>query len=288
MLSAGIPRPRRALKITAAIAVGSWLSVAWGAFEMAATGVETTRTALMIGVALLPAIIAPLMAINFWWATRIEAALRRGEGAIGRWRIPAQALATFIVEDRERSSHGMAYMNDWTPPRAPPAEGIEIIFGTNGVLAHDTYFTLSKTGFYTFGRVGLLPRSPLSIEFETKTTHVSANSAVIVRRIRSVLRLPITRADCPETKRVLDHYRRESAGTIAANPDFYPNRVRFGLIAAPICLVFAGAGFVLQHQGIDFGILPTLMTIVGGVFAFTAILIAVLAAIVGRARRKRG
>jgi hypothetical protein len=288
MLSAGIPHPRRTLLIALSVSAASWLSIAWGAAEMAAAGVETTRTAAMVGLAIIPAIFGPLLALNVWWAARIVAALRRGENVVGRWRTPPEALRAFASEDKARSALGPELFNDWGPPRRPPPEGVDIIFGKDGVLAHETYVPLTRAGFYTFGHVGLLPRAPLSIEFATTATHVGGGTAIVVRRTRNALRFPILRADCPAALKVLEHYRRPETGTIAADPDFYASRVRFGLIAAPICLLFAGAGFVLSRLAPEDNILPMLMMIFGGVFGVGALLIALLAAIIGRVKRRRG
>jgi hypothetical protein len=287
MLSAGIPKPRVALRITLAVSVLSWLSVAWGAAEMAGTGKETTRTAAMIGIALLPAILGPLMALNIWWAVRIVTALRRGEGVVGRWRLTTGEIGTFVAEDRNRSLRGLEYINDWTAPRRPPSDGVEIIFGKDGVVAHDAYFTLSKAGFYTFRGVHILAHSPLSIEFATTATTVSGATAIAVRRTPGALRFPIPRADDPEVLKVLEHYRRPETGTIAANRDFYSSRMRFGLIAGPVCLLFAGAGFALQLLIAGDDILPMLMMIFGGVFGVAALLLAGIAAFIGRAKRTR-
>jgi hypothetical protein len=287
MLSVGIPKPRRTLAIVLAVSAASWLSIIWGAAEMAVTGAETTRTGAMIGIAILPATLGPLMALNVWWAVRIVEALRLGESVVGRWRVSAEQLQAFAAGDTARSSHGLAYLNDWTSPRTPPPEGVEIIFGKDGVVAHDTYFTLSKAGLYTFGAVGILPHSPLSIEFTTTSTHVGGATAVVIRRTPGVLRFPITSADCPQALKVRDHYRRPETGTIAANPNFYRSRVRLGLTAAPVCLLIAGGGFALQSHLARDHLLPQLMMIFGGVFGVGALLLAVLAALIGRAKSRR-
>jgi hypothetical protein len=282
MPNTGVRNPARSVLIALVITLLAWGAVAYGFWEMNATGVETTWTAAMIGIGLLPAIFGPFVVLNFWAGVNVIAAIRRGEGVIARWHIPAADLAAFKAEDDKRSRHGMEYLNDWTPPREVPPEGIEIVFAGNGVLVQDTYFILPNFGPIRFERVGILTGHPLSIEYVMVAPYVTRFSA---RQTRSVLRLPILRADDPQALKVLDHYRQVLAGKVASNPDFYPNRVRFGLIAASVLLPIAGLGAALDQNGFDQVDVPSIIVIFGGIFGVAALLLALVAWILGRRQR---
>ena len=279
--------------IALAIALLSWASVAWGVLEMRANDwQETSGSGLKIGFALLPALLGPFAALNFWWAVRVEAALRRGENVLARWRVSGAALTAFIAQDAERSAHGPAYLNDWTPPTippaAPPADGLEIIFGKMGVLVGDHYFALYKSGLYKFTAVGILPADPLCIEFVTVTTMVSNVSTVIVRRSTAVLRLPVVSANDPAALRALDHFRKVLNGDIDPNPGFYQRRIRIGLIGAAVFLLPALAGYWIGPQNDDYLDPPSLVVIFGSIFGFAFLLLATLAWLLARAQKPRG
>lgn len=282
MPNTGVRNPARSVLIALAITLIAWGSVAYGFWEMNTTGVETLRSALMIGIGLLPAILGPFIVLNFWAGVNVIAKIRCGEGVIARWRIPAADLAAFVAEDTKRNSHGMEFLNDWTPPREVPPQGIEIVFTQNGVMAHDTYFILPNFGPVRFERVGILPMHPLSIEYVMVAPRVDRFS---YRETRSVLRLPIPRADDPQALKALDHYRQVLAGKIASNPDFYRNRVRFGLAAALVLLPLAGLGAALDQNGFDEVDAPSIIVIFAGIFGVAALLLALVAWILGRQRR---
>lgn len=250
---------------------------------MNATGVETLRSALMIGIGLLPAILGPFVVLNFWAGVNVIARIRRGEGVIARWRIPAAALAAFMIEDDKRNRHGLEYLNDWTPPREIPPEGIEIVFAGNGVLVHDTYFILPNFGPIRYERVGILPAQPLSMEYVMVAPYVTRFS---YRQTRSVLRMPVPGADDPQVLKTLDHYRQVLAGKIASNPEFYPNRIRFGLSAAAVLLPIAGLAAALDRNGFDEVDLPSIVVIFGGIFGLGALALALIAWVLDRKRAR--
>jgi hypothetical protein len=279
MPNTGVRNPGRNLLIALAITLISWAAVAWGFSQIEGDGVEPSWSGAMAGIGLLPAILGPFVVLNFWWGIQVFASIRRGESVMARWHIPAAHLTDFRVEDEKRSSHGLAYFNDWTPPRKVPPEGINVHFTRNGVLVHDTYFGLSNFGPYRFERVGILPGHPLSIEFLTTSLVVNRFSA---RQTRSVLRLPIPSAEDPEALKVLDHYRQVLAGKVSSNPDFYPNRVRVGLAAALVLLPIAGLGAALDQNGFVEVDVPSIITIFGGVFGLGALLLALIAWVLGR------
>jgi hypothetical protein len=284
MPNTGVRNPGRSVLIALAVTLIAWGAVAFGFWEMSATGVETTRSALMIGIGLLPAILGPFFILNFWAGVSVIARIRRGEGVFARWRIPSADFKAFAAESDKRNALGLEHINDWTPPRDVPPEGIEIAFAGNGVLIHDTYFILPNFGPICFERVGILPGDPLAIEFAMVAPRVDRFS---YRQTRSVLRLPIPRTNDPMVLKVLEHYGQVLGGKVASNPDFCPNRVRFGLAAASVLLPVAALGFALKQDGFDQVDLPVIMTIFGGIFGMGALVLAIAAWILGRRRSSK-
>jgi hypothetical protein len=284
MPNTGVRNPARSVLIALAITLLAWGAVAYGFWEMQATGQESTWSAAMIGIGLLPAIFGPFVVLNFWAGMNVIARIRRGEGVIARWHIPAADLVAFKAEDDKRNRHGMEYLNDWTPPREVPPEGIDIVFARNGVLAHDTYFILPNFGPIRFERVGILAAHPLSIEYVMVAPYVTRFS---YRQTRSVLRLPVPAVDDAQALTALNHYRQVLAGKVASNLDFYPNRVRFGLMAALVLLPLAGLAAALDPNGFEEVDLATIVTIFAGIFGLGALILAAIAWILGQRRPQK-
>lgn len=289
MFSAGIRNPQRSLLICVAITLVAWAFVAWGAFEMHASGQDTLDSGLKIGLALLPAILAPVMALNFWGGINVIASIRRGENRIARWTVTAAELAEFAASNEARNALGGEHHNDWSPPRDPPLSGIEIIFTSDGVLVGDTYFTLSTTGLFRFTSVGLLPdRLPEglpAIAFKTITTYANRFG---MRTMAGELRAPVSRLASAEAAKVVAHFEQVGAGKVIANPNFYRRRVRFGLIGAPISLAIAALGFALGPDDMSNGSIsiPTLMVIFGLVSGIAMLILAAAAKRLDGAQRR--
>ena len=286
MFSAGIRNPRRSLLICVAITLVAGASIAWGVFEMNAAGQETVGSGLKIGLALLPAILAPLMALNFWGAMKLFAAIRRGEKQIARWTVSAAELAEFAASDKARNALGIEYLNDWTPPREA-SPGIEVIFVADGVLVGDTYFSLTTTGLFRFTGVRMLVEGPPVIAFRTLSTYANRFST---RTMAGELRIPVALRAGADVARVVAHFERVLTGEIIVNPNFYRSRVRFGLICAPIFLAVAALGFVLGPSDVGDGnvSIPSLMVIIGIVTGCAMLILALAAWLMGRAQvRKR-
>jgi len=286
VFSAGIRKPRRSVLICLAITLVSWTSVAWGLIEMQATGQDTLSSGLKIGLALLPAILAPLMAFNFWHGMKVFAAIKRGENEIARWTVTAAELAEFMVSDTARNALRGDNVNDWSPPRQPTASSIEIIFIPDGVLAHDTYFALTTTGLFRFSSVRMLSESLPIIAFQTATTYANRFGT---RTTIGELRIPVPRSASAAAARVVAHFERVDARQVIVNPNFYRRRIRIGLIAAPIFAAMAALGFMLGATEDDpnsFSI-PTLMFVGGIVFGIAAIILALAAWLMDRARRRK-
>jgi hypothetical protein len=271
--------------ICVAITVAAFASIAWGVWEMQAAGQETLGSGLKIGLALLPAILGPLMVWNFWWATNVFAAIRRGEKQIARWTITAAELAEFAAIDKARDTRGIEHLNDWSPPREP-SSGIEVIFVPDAVLVGDTYFSLANKGLFRFTGVRMLSGSLPAIAFRTLTTYANRFGT---RTTGGELRIPVAPLAGADAAGVVAHFEEVVAGKIIANPDFYRTRVRFGLIGAPIFLAVAALGFVLGPNDVSDGdiSIPSLMVIFGLVIGIAMLVLALAARLLGGAQRRK-
>lgn len=246
MPRAPFSRPAINATIAALVSLVSWCAIAWGLSEpgvLAAT--KATPGAITIGLALLPAILMPMMTLNFLWAVLKVRAARRGENVIGRWTVSAAELAAFTANNAARSALGPSYRNEWKPPRQPPAEGIEIIFVPDAVVVGGAFYALVTTGLFRFTGVQELREDPPAIEFGVISVLASTTT---VRRFFNTLRLPVSRQARGELDRVLDHFRRVSNREIVVNPDFYRARIRIGLIVASVGTIVTASGFWFAGQ----------------------------------------
>jgi len=286
VFSAGIRNPRRSLLICIAITLAACASIAWGAYEMQVTGQDTLSSGLKIGLALLPAMLAPAMAWNFWRGMQVFAAIRRGEKEIARWTVTAAELAEFTASDKALNALRGDNVNDWSPPREPPASGLDVIFVADGVLVGDTYFALVTTGLFRFTGVRMLIEGPPVIAFRTLTTYANRFGT---RTTVGELRIPVSRLAGDEVMKVVAHFKRVGAHEIIVNPDFYRSRVRFGLIAAPICFAVAAVGFLLgaTEEGPNSFSIPTVMFAGGITFGIAALILALAAGLMSRAQRRK-
>lgn len=286
MFSAGIRNPERSVQICVVITLVAWASLAWGIFEMHATGQDTLSSGLKIGLAILPAILAPAMALNFWFGVKAIAALRRGENAIARWTVNAAEFAEFVASNTARNALLGEHVNDWTAPRQAPSPNMDVIFASDAVLVGDTCFALVTTGLFRFTGVQILSDGLPTIAFRTVTTYANRFGP---RSSIGELRIPVARGASNQASTVVTHFQKVQTGGGVANPDFYRRRVRLGLIAAPICFVAAAVGFALQPKEIDPQSLSvaTLVFAVGLVFGIAALILAIAAKLLDSAQRRR-
>lgn len=287
MFSPGIRNPRRSVLICVAVTLVACASIAWGVLEMQAAGQETQSSGMKIGLALLPAILGPLMALNFWGGMKVIAAIRRGERQIARWTVPADEFAEFVASNNARNALRGETVNDWSPPRGPPSSGIEVIFVPDGVLVGDTYFPLITTGLFRFSGVRMMIEGPPVIVFQTFTTYANRFGT---RTTGGELRIPVALRAGDQAIKVVTHFEGVSAGKIIANPNFYRRRMRIGLIGAPIFLAIAALGFVLSPNDMSDGSIsiPSLMVVGGLVFGIASLILALAARLLSDAQlRKR-
>lgn len=286
MFSAGIRNPQRSMLICVAVTLVAWGSVAWGVIEMNVAGKETAGSGLMIGLALLPAILAPFLIFNFWRGVRVIAAMRRGEWQIARWTVTAAELGEFAASEKAHNARGIESLNDWTPPREMPSSGIEVVFVPDAVLVGDTYFALTTTGFFRFTGVRMIVEGPPVIAFRTLSTYANRFST---RTMAGELRIPVALRAGADVPRVLEHFQGVCAGEVIANPNFYRSRMRFGLIGAPVMFAIAALGFVLAPNDVGDGVVsaPSLMAIAGAVFGIALLVLALAAWLMGRAQARK-
>lgn len=232
--------------IAAFLSFVSWCAIAWGLSEPGVlTATQATPGAIAIGAALLPAIIMPMMAMNFLWAVRKVRAARRGENVIGRWIVSANELAAFAANNAVRNALGIKYRNEWKLPRKPPAEGIEIIFVADAVVVGRVLYPLVTTGMFRFTGVHELRENPPAIEFGVITVLLGSYTT---HRFFNALRLPVPRLARGELDRVLDHFRRVGSREVIVNADFYRSRIRIGLISASVGTILTALGFLLAER----------------------------------------
>jgi hypothetical protein len=246
---AGLSRPAVHAIIAALVTLVTWGAIAWGLQEPGVlTATEGSPAAGAIGLALAPAIIAPMMLLLYLKGVRAVRAARRGENVLARWIVSAAELAEFRRNDAARNALGRAYRNLWKPPRRDPQGGIEVIFVPDAVVVGPALYPLVNTGMFRFAGVQVLPERPLAIEFGTITTSFASEPTVKVSRSRAVLRLPVARRARDDLPRVLRHFQQVDARKLVVNPGFYLSRIRVGLIAAPVCFALAALGFWLGQQ----------------------------------------
>lgn len=283
MFSAGVQNPRLGFLICIGVTAVAFASITWGVLEMQAVGQETLGSGLKIGLAMLPAIMGPLMASNFWRGMKVFAAVRRGENAIARWTVTVPELVEFSIDDKMRNAAGMETLNDWTPPREPTSSDIDVVFVADGVLVGDTYFALVTTGLFRFSNVWMQAGRLPTVAFRTFTTYANRFST---RTTMGELRIPVSRLAGEAAVKVVTHFERVGAREVIVNPGFYRSRMRFGLIAAPICFAIAALGYVLDPNGLNGDISAPVIMLAGGiVLGIGALVLAVAAKLMDSAQR---
>ena len=276
MRNHGLGDPARNAIVCLVLVLISAASVLWGIAEMEALGHETAASGAAIGVGLVVGILSLGMLFLFLKGIRVVGAMRRGENEIARWVVPVNLFDAFRSQNKERNALGPAYSNDYKPPRRVPAEGLEIIFATDGVLIGGNYFPLVTTGMYRFAGLQVLPGNPACIEFGTRMFAMTNLTVVTVRQHVGVLRVPIAPAAMLQAEKVQDHFRKVENRELIVQPDFWRRRIRWGLIAAVISATIAAIGFGLEGLDVETGMLSVLMAVSGTIAAIGGIVLAFL------------
>lgn len=285
-MSGGVTRPDRSAVIAAGIAVAGAVSLAWGVSTMAAIDGETPATAVTVSVGLLAAILGSALTFNFIWGARVVARMRRGEGVIARWTVTPDTFERFREDELRREDEDGP--NDWRLPRRTPEGGVEVIFTEDAVLVGETLFGLASAGLAHVWSFQTLADNPLALRFDTAMTTSawsSSGSRLVTRS--GVLRIPVATGSNEDLARVVEHYRLVLAGERLVKPGFWKGRVKLGLWTAGIFAAIAAAGFAFNALGLDLGVIPLVMAVVGVIWSIGGIVLALIASDFA-ARQRRG
>lgn len=276
-MNAGIGNPRRSVRIClAAMALGA-AAVLWGLLAIDGAEKEPPGAGAAIGIGLLFCIVFTLFLFNFLWAVRLTDRMKRGEGVIARWTVPAHTLEEFRTDDADPRK--MRRKNDYRLPRKIPPEGLEVIFSPDAVMIGNTCFGLARSGIARFTDVAIVPGNPLSIAFRMALTTARATSygGTHLATSRSELRVPVARTASAEASKVLSHYTAVQQGRIQVKPKFWTLRLKIGLWATALGATSFALGMTLNALKIELGLLPFLMAVIGGVIAPFGLILALIA-----------
>jgi hypothetical protein len=270
--------PVRDSLIALILTLAGLVAFAWGLHRLSQFGENDVPGGIAVAIGGLVAFLSLLMLINFHWALRIARRMRRGEGVIARWTVPAETVAAYVSAEKARPWHDRSR---WKPkPDAP----VEIMFSADGLLAGGRYHGLSSKGLQTYTAVELVYGSPVMIQFSTR------DLAVVGDRLtshRAALRLPVPRgADDPAGK-VLAHFRQGLGDATLTNPNFWRIRLRIGLGVIVACAVAAAIGWYLAEQSgwradDSQGMTAMILMIVSAIFGLGGLVLAAIAAIMAR------
>ncbi len=275
-MSAGVNNPKRSVLISVAATVAGALALAWGVWTMNSIQGETPFTAVAVSAGGLAVLFGFLMTLNFLWAMRVFARLRRGEGVLARWTVSAETLEAFREDEARRVATDGA--NDWRIPRVAPPEGVEVIFAEDGVLVGDSYFGLASSGIAHVRGMDTLADSPLALRFHTVMSTVRRTSSGHTFEDNfGSLRIPVAPGSNDELRRVVEHYRDVLSGVKLVKPEFWKGRIRFGLWGAGVSALAAAAGFGMNALGIEAGVVPLVLAVCGVIFAIGGLVLAYIA-----------
>lgn len=276
-MNAGIRNPALQVRICLALLAASVTALVAGILAMRSAGAESAASGIAIAFGIIGTVIFSLMLGNFIWATRIFAAIKRGQNVIARWTVPADVFDRYRANEAAHVAAG--YPNGYKLPRKTPPEGVEVLFATDGMIIGDTYHGLATTGLAHVRQVGIIPGDPPCIGFQTALTTGRATSSggPTLQTTLGVLRSPVPSSSGQQANAVLDHYSGALAGQIIVKPDFWKKRIRWGLRGGLVFAVIAGAGFALEALEAGLGIVPLIMAVSGVIFALGGLILAFLA-----------
>lgn len=141
------------------------------------------------------------------YAGRVRA-MRRGQGLVARWTVPADEFRRFR-EAEARISARSVIVNYYRPPESIPEAGVEVLFSDSGVLIGDGYFPLSTTGSRRVESVRHAEAVADTLEFSIGLASSARTSSATVQstRVLYVLRVPVAQSAGHEANAVLRHYR---------------------------------------------------------------------------------
>lgn len=181
------------------------------AVRLPAVGEGAAQVALMVfGVTALP--LGGIWALMAWTVARTEAALRRGDGVMGRWQVDAATWQAFLALDSTLASASDAQLNELAGRRAR-ARGVEVIVGKEGVLIGEHVFRLPRRGLPEITLAGLRmePGTPVCIELHLYYPPTPTRFGTSPAR-RSVLRFPVAATAEREAARIVTYYHQGRPG----------------------------------------------------------------------------
>ena len=148
-----------------------------------------------------------------WSFSRTEAALRRGEGVMGRWRVDAAAWPGFLSLEKWMAAAPGAWPNAFTLPKGAATKGLEVIVGEEGVLIGDDVFRLPRrsTPQVTGARLRAEPDTPVCVELWLYFPPTPNRFGVSPAR-RLVLRFPSSPTAEAEAARIVTYYQQGRPG----------------------------------------------------------------------------
>jgi hypothetical protein len=140
------------------------------------------------------------------YAARVRA-MRRGEGLIARWTVPANAFRRFREAEAKIPARSVM-VNYYRPPESIPENGVEVLFSDSGVLIGDGYFPLSTTGSRRIESVRHAEAVPDALELSIGLAGSARTSSVTIQstRVLYVLRVPVAEGAGQAANVVLRHY----------------------------------------------------------------------------------
>ncbi len=281
MRNRGLRNPTRKAILFGVIALAGMASVTLGIWEMVAAGGETRRSPAMMLFGLLAGTLGTALFVNYLRAARIVAAMRGGGAAIARWTVPPDQFARFRESDRRLSEH--SHRNDYVPPRQVSPEGVEVIFGSDGVLIGDSFFPLSTSGTSRIIGAGVRSGDPAMIEFHRVLSRISNLHAITVTKSFGKLRLPIANDHAVEGSRVAQHFQDVIERRTIVKPQHWTNRINFGLVVTLVAAASAAIGFLLRERNQELANIPLVLAVAGTIITIGGLVMVAL----GRSQRSR-
>ena len=133
-------------------------------------------------------------ALVAWAHARTEAALKGGDGVMGRWRVDAATWPAFLVLEKKMAAEHDPRENEFSLPRGAPARELEVIVGQEGVMIGDSVHRLPRRGLPEMTTAGLRmePGLPVCIELHLYYPGRIVGDSSSTPPRRTVLRFPVS------------------------------------------------------------------------------------------------
>lgn len=145
--------------------------------------------------------------VSLHYAGRVRA-MRRGDGLVARWIVPADAFRRFREAEAGIPARSVI-VNYYHPPGSIPKAGVEVLFSDSGVLIGEGYFPLPTTGSRRVEHVRHAEAVPDALEFSIGLAGRAQTSSATIGSTRTlyVLRVPVAGGAGDAADGVLRHYR---------------------------------------------------------------------------------